>query len=429
MVNTRYFGAKTRRCPMAKIDLVKMEEKKLAHALVSRGLVTLEELQHFRSDMDISAGDWTNEEMLTQLAKAGLLTESQGKRLVAELEALTSQHIPGYQLLEKLGKGSMGTVFKARQLSMNRLVAVKILKPRLAANEEFLERFHREAHLAAKFSSNNVVQAIDVGSAGNINYFVMEYVEGTTLRQELETGKIFEEKEAIEIVLQIAQALHHAHRRQLIHRDIKPANIILTHDRIAKLADLGMARGTADHALTKAEQGMTIGTPYYIAPEQINSKGDVDSRADMYSLGATFYHMVTGQPPFPHKTTAQVLRAHLSEELTPPDHLNTKLSSGLGEVVEFMMAKNRGDRYPSPEELVIDLECLLQGEPPKLARQRLEASTLEDLAKGEAAPEDDDPLPRKQRRRHTDSVPSLWLYILGVILIFSLVGNLILMLR
>src|SRR5207247_2145641 len=119
-------------------------------------------------------------------------------------------------------------VYKARQLSMNRLVAVKILKPKWVAHAGFLERFQREAHLAAKFSSNNVVQAIDVGSAGQINYFVMEYVEGTTLKQALEKGKIFEEKEAIEIVLQIAKALHHAHRRQLIHRDIKPANIILT---------------------------------------------------------------------------------------------------------------------------------------------------------------------------------------------------------
>src|SRR5205814_7551192 len=130
----------------------------------------------------------------------------------SELNALTRRQIPGYQLLEKLGKGSMGTVYKARQLSMNRLVAVKILKPKLAANKGFLELFQREAHLAAKFSSNNVVQAIDVGSAGDIHFFVMEYVEGTTLRDELEGGKIFEEEEAIEIVLQVAQALQHAHR-------------------------------------------------------------------------------------------------------------------------------------------------------------------------------------------------------------------------
>ncbi len=344
-----------------------------------------------------------------------------------ELQNLTKHHIPGYQLLEVLGKGSMGTVFKARQLSMNRLVAMKILRPKLAANGDFLERFQREAHLAAKFSSNNVVQAIDVGSAGSIQYFVMEYVQGTTLKEELAAGKIFEEKEAIGIVLQIAKALIHAHRQQLIHRDIKPANIILTAEGVAKLADLGMARGTTDHALARAEKGMTIGTPYYIAPEQINSQGDVDSRADIYSLGATFYHMVTGKPPFPYPKTELVLRAHLTQELTPPDHLNTKLSSGLGEVVEFMMAKRQSDRYPSPAELVIDLECLLQGDPPKIARQRMKTSMFQGLTTGEAISDEDAARSGGYRiLKRTDSVPAWWLYLIGVILIFSLVGNLFL---
>jgi serine/threonine protein kinase len=413
---------------MSKTDLIKQEEKR-AHALISRGLLTLEEFEQFRKSLNVPPGDLTVEEMLTRLAEAGLITKNQAQRLQSEMEALTRHHIPGYHLLEKLGKGSMGTVYKARQLSMNRLVAVKILKSKLAANEEFLERFHREAHLAAKFSSNNVVQAIDVGSSGNINYFVMEYVEGTTLKQELESGKIFDEREAIEIVLQIAQALTHAHRRQLIHRDIKPANIILTPDRVAKLADLGMARGTADLALAKAEKGMTIGTPHYIAPEQINSRGDVDSRADIYSLGATLYHMVTGQHPFPHKKTAMVLRAHLFEDLTPPDHINRTLSAGLGEVVESMMAKKREDRYPSPAELVMDLEFLLAGESPKMARQRRQSASLEDLAKGETVDEEEDGRPPKKRRRKKDNVPALWLYVAGVILIFSLIGNLFLLLR
>jgi serine/threonine protein kinase len=413
---------------MAKSDPVRVAEEKMARALISRGLLTREEFQRFRQG-EAQCGGESHEDLLLRLSRAGLITDSQAKRLGSELKVLTRHQIPGYQLLEKLGKGSMGTVYKARQLSMNRLVAVKILKPKLAANQEFLELFQREAHLAARFSSNHVVQAIDVGSAGGINYFVMEYVEGTTLKQELAKGKVFDEKEAIEIVLQIAQALQHAHRRQLIHRDIKPANIILTGDGVAKLADLGMARGTTDYDLAKAEKGMTIGTPFYIAPEQINSKGDVDSRADMYSLGATFYHMVTGQPPFPYSKTDRVLRAHLKEELKPPDHLNTKLSSGLGEVVEFMMAKNRDDRYPSPAELVIDLECLVRGEPPKLARQRLEASMLQSLAEGEAAEEDGDNRRHRKRQQQDGVVAALWLYILGVTLIFSLVANVILALR
>jgi eukaryotic-like serine/threonine-protein kinase len=394
-----------------------VEEDRLAHALISRGLITREEFQQIRGD-----GTTTLESFLKALVKAGFLTPSQARRAMQELPPLLNQPVPGYQLLDKLGQGSMGTVFKAKQLSMNRLVAIKILNPKLAANPEFLQRFNREAHLAAKFSSNNVVQAIDVGSAGSLHYFVMEYVEGVTIKQELEKGKVYEEHEGVEIVLQIAQALQHAHRRQLIHRDIKPANIVLTSEGIAKLADLGMARGTGDAALAKAEKGLTIGTPYYIAPEQVHSREDVDSRADIYSLGATFYHMVTGQPPFPHKKVEDVLRAHLEEELTPPDHLNQKLSAGLGEVVEFMMAKHRRQRYQMPADLITDLECLLNGEPPKLARQRLEAASLKALAEGEVD-EDDQPDARQE------GVPLLWVGILAGVLALSILVNLILIAR
>jgi serine/threonine-protein kinase len=317
----------------------------------------------------------------------------------------------------------MGIVYKAQQLSMNREVAIKVLRPRLAANRGFLERFTREAHVAARLSHNNIVQAFDVGSAGSLHYFVMEYVEGTTIKRELEREKVYGEREAVEIVLQIAQALSHAHRRGLIHRDIKPANIILTAEGVAKLADLGLARQTHDDdELDEAERGMTIGTPFYISPEQIRGEETIDIRADIYSLGATFYHMVTGQPPFPGKTVEPVLMAHLNQELTPPDHLNTALSAGVGEVIEFMMAKDRNERYPTPGDLIIDLECLLAGEPPKLARQRIEAASLAELAQGEAA-DDDESHEGETAGRHR-----VWLAVLGTALAVSVLLNVVLLL-
>jgi serine/threonine-protein kinase len=390
--------------------------------LVSRGLVTAEEIQACRSAGEAGAG---HEALLKRLVKAGSLTPNQARRAAQELSASVHQQIPGYQLLEKLGHGSMGTVYKARQLSMNRLVAVKVLHPRLTAKPEVLNRLVREAHLAAKLSHNNIVQAIDVGSAGNLHYFVMEYVEGTTIKHELEAGKVYEEHEAVEIALQIAQALQHAHRRGLIHRDIKPANMILTSERIAKLADLGMARETTDEELARAEKGMTIGTPYYIAPEQIHGQEDIDGRADIYSLGGTFYHMVTGQPPFPGKKVDVVLEAHLKKELTPPDHINTKLSSGLGEVVEFMMAKDRNQRYRTPDDLIIDLECLFNGQPPKLARERIETGTLAALAGGESEEEEN----AEVERPSGSSQYLIWMAVLGGLLAISLVFNLILLLR
>ncbi len=394
------------------------EQERLIHALVSRGLVTAEEAQGCKAPDGPGA-----KPVLTRLVEAGALTLGQARRALQKAALLMGEEIPGYEILEQLGQGAMGTVFKARQLSMNRLVAVKKLHPRLARNPQFLERLTREAHHAAKLSHNNIVQAIDVGCANQTHYFVMEYVSGTTIKEEIEAGKIYTEKEAVEITLQIAQALQHAHRRGLIHRDVKPANIVLTLDGIAKLADLGMARDTGDRALARAEKGLTIGTPYYIAPEQIRGAEDIDVRADMYSLGATLYHMVTGQPPFPDKGIDVVLQAHLERELTPPDHLNDKLSGGLGEVVECMMAKDRAQRYRNPDDLIIDLEYLLNGQPPRLARQYIEASTLRQLEAGdeeeEAAPPPSGP----------PGGAWLWIGVLGGVLALSLLMNLLQLLR
>ncbi len=361
------------------------EDERLVHALISRGLLTREEAQQCRAGQTLGA-----RKLLARLVECGFLTATQAARAEQELSMLLGQQIPGYQLLEKLGQGSMGVVYKARQLSLNRVVAVKIVHPRWAAKPEFLEGLRREAHLAARLSHNNIVQAIDVGSAGPLHYFVMEYVEGTTIRQALDSGKVFGEHEAVEIVLQLAQALEHAHRRGLIHRDIKPGNVILTPDGVAKLADLGMARETADDALARKERGLTIGTPYYIAPEQARGVVNIDGRADLYALGATLYHMVTGRPPFPYKDVDAVFEAHLREELTPPDHVREELSTGLGEVVELLMAKDRARRYQKPEDVIIDLECLLNGEPPRLARQRIEAETLASLAEGEEEEDEDE---------------------------------------
>jgi len=407
----------------SKSAAVNVEEERLAHALVSRGLISQDEADQCRSTADGPIGP---EALLDRLTSAGFLTSHQAKRARQELSLLLEQRIPGYQLVDKLGEGSMGKVYKARQLSMNRLVAIKVLPPRLAANPGFLDRFTREAHIAAKLSHNNIVQAIDVGSAGKINYFVMEYVEGTTIARELEKGKVYEEREAVDICLQVAQALEHAHRRQLIHRDVKPANIMITPEGVAKLADLGLARESTNEDQAREERGRVFGTPYYMAPEQIRGQEDVDIRADIYALGATLYHMVTGQYPFSGKTVEAIFRAHLEQELVPPDHLNQKLSSGLGEVVEVMMAKDRRKRYPTPADLVIDLECLLAGQPPKLARERVEAATLQHLAHGDDAEEEDD---NPEAITASEQRYRVWVLVLAGVLAGSLLLNVVQLLR
>ncbi len=399
----------------------RLDEERLLHALVSRGLLTREEAKVGRAGPGDPSG---SDALLARLTAAGALTAAQAARAKQELSTLLGQQIPGYQLMEKLGQGASGVVYKARQASMDRLVAVKVLHPRLAADPEFLRRLTREAHVAAKLSHNNIVQAIDVGSAGPLHYFVMELVEGKTIRQELEAGKVYGEREALEIAVQIAQALGHAAKRGLVHRDVKPANIVLTADGVAKLADLGMARDAADLTQVKRERGLAIGTPYYISPEQVRGRENLDVRADIYSLGATLYHMTTGRPPFPGKEVERLLEAHLSEELTPPDHVNQQLSSGLGEVVEFMMAKERRKRYGTADDLIIDLECLLAGDPPKLARRQIEAGTLAGLAEGAGDEPEEEP-----ERPSGPPMPWVWIGILGGLLGVSVLVNLILLLR
>jgi serine/threonine protein kinase len=215
----------------------------------------------------------------------------------------------------------------------------------------------------------------------------MEYVEGKTLYDDLSAGKIFNEKEALEIIIQVAHALAHAHAKGLIHRDVKPKNIMINTNGEVKLADLGLARATTDLEAAQTEQGKAYGTPYYIAPEQIRGKIDIDGRADIYGLGATFYHLVTGRVPFMAEDSADVMRKHLREKLIPPDHINTSLSGGVSEVIEIMMAKKREERYKNAEELLLDLEALRNGQPPIQAHRRFDVSALAQLEKGQTLEE------------------------------------------
>ncbi len=378
-----------------------LDESALEKSIIRRGLATPQELDYCKQQRSKIAKEKGEPPGLLQvMIAARALTESQARRLFQEVASETQKTlaIPGYQILDKLGKGSMGIVYKAKQLSVDRVVAIKVLLDQLSLNKEFIKRFDREAKIAARLSHNNVVNAIDAGEINGHYYFVMEYVEGVTIKDILEKKeadsagavgdegpkKSFDEKPALKIVLAVAEALKHAHAKGLIHRDIKPENVILTKDGNVKLADLGLARLTSDEKWAMAEAGMAIGTPYYISPEQVRGQVDVDIRSDIYSLGATLYHMVTGQVPYTGETPTEVMKKHVDKnvELTPPDHLNTDLSSGLGVVVETMMAKNREDRYRNPEDLILDLKSLLAGDAPMVASQKTES--LASLAEGEA---------------------------------------------
>ena len=351
--------------------------------VLDRGLISSDELDEAlsvveeRRKLEPSAG------LTDVLLDEDLLTRRQLDRMRSEFEAdRTSQRIPGYKILQKLGAGAMATVFLARQLSLDRFVAIKVLPKRFSASESFIERFYKEGRAAAKLNDPNIVQAYDVGHAGEHHFFVMEYVDGETVYSMIKRERRIEEQAALKIVRQVASALMHAHDRGFIHRDIKPKNIMLAKNGTVKLADLGLARAVTDKQAAEAEAGRAYGTPFYISPEQIRGKVAIGPEADIYGLGATMYHMTTGRVPFEGRSPSQVMHRHLREELVPPDHVNPKLSAGAAQIIEMMLEKRPSDRYHSASDLIEDIDLVLAGRSPLYAGSRVDLSTVAEALAG-----------------------------------------------
>jgi serine/threonine-protein kinase len=325
----------------------------------------------------LPAADATPARLQELLVTNGVVTATQLRRIGELVDQRRSpQQIPGYKLLEKVGSGAMGTVFKAKQVSLDRTVAIKVLPRKHTEDPSFVDRFYAEGRAAARLNHANIVQAIDVGQAGEWHYFIMEFVEGHTVFDDLQQRGPYSESQAVQIIIQIAEALRHAHELGFMHRDVKPKNIMITRAGVAKLADMGLARQVTDKEAAEAEAGKAYGTPYYISPEQIRGAVDVDQRADIYGLGATFYHMVTGRVPFEANNPSAVMHKHLRQPLTPPDHVNPNLSAGVSEIIEMMMAKDRDERYRSAVELLEDLRSVEAGNPPIHARRQFSVASL-----------------------------------------------------
>ncbi len=376
-------------------------DSEVGRVVVDIGLATPKEVDYCREQQKQSS-DPNQRSLADLLVENSFITTNQAKRIKGQIEGQDQSQIPGYQLICRVGKGAMATVYKARQLSLDRIVAIKVLPKRMSENKEFVDRFYYEGRAAAKLSHNNIVQAIDVGSSPKgYHYFAMEYIEGKTLYDMMVPpphgdGHQFSEAEALDITIQMADALAHAHQRGLIHRDVKPKNIILTAGGVAKLTDLGLARASDDRVAAEAEAGKAYGTPYYISPEQIRGDVDIDHRADIYSLGATMYHLVTGRPPFEADSPAAVMHKHLKTPLTPADHVNTALSAGVGEIIEVAMGKKREERYPTAEEMLEDLRAVQRGNPPMHARRTVSLDALEHVeAKGKTIDITPPPAPAK----------------------------------
>jgi tRNA A-37 threonylcarbamoyl transferase component Bud32 len=280
-----------------------------------------------------------------------------------------AQPFKDYEILDRVGAGAMGTVFKARHKKLGRIVALKVLRPSLARDARYVDRLRREARIVASLNHPNIVTGYDLGEEGSYHYFVMEFVEGKSLRSLLAEWGVFPEERVLEVATQAASALDHAWQRGVIHRDIKPGNILIDESGAVKLTDMGLAKGPADLALTR--DGATVGTPQYISPEQARNPQDVDVRSDLYSLGATLYHMATGVPPFHADSLAQMIDKVLHETPPSPRELNVQISEGFSLVLRKLLAKDVQVRYQTPRELLDDLERVSKSLPPAVDESRL----------------------------------------------------------
>ena len=269
---------------------------------------------------------------------------------------LEGQNFAGYEILAKLGQGGMGSVYKARQPMLSRLVALKMMTPQLGADPSFVARFIREAAAAANLNHPNMVQVYTAGEQDGVHFIAMEFVDGESLKKRMNRLGRIEPREAVAITVYVAQALQYAwNKAHLIHRDIKPDNIFLSNSGEVKVGDLGLAKSVGSETTELTQTGTAMGSPHYISPEQAQGTKDIDFRTDIYSLGCTLYHMLTGQTPYSGDSSIVIMMKHVND---PPPAIFKAWPTCpmyLGRLVGRMLAKQRHERPASYEELVAEL--------------------------------------------------------------------------
>ena len=298
------------------------------------------------------------------MVRDGMLTYFQAEQfMLGKWRGFT---IGKYKLLERIGFGGMGQVFLCEHMYMRRRVAIKVLPPAKAEEPAALGRFYREARAAAALDHPNIVRTHDIDQDGNLHFLVMEYVDGSSLLEIIKKKGPMAVDRACQYAAQASQGLEHAFRVGVIHRDIKPGNILVDRIGIAKILDMGLARfyHSDDDMLTKKyDEKSVLGTADYVAPEQTINSHDVDVRADIYSLGATFYFLLAGHPPFPEGTVSQKLIAHQTRAPIPISRLRPEVTPELESVLHKMMAKSIAERFQTPGEVHDALRPFLLSNP------------------------------------------------------------------
>ena len=263
-----------------------------------------------------------------------------------------------YEIIDKIGDGGMAFVYKAKDILLNRIVAVKVLRPEFVDDEEFLAKFKREAEAVANISHPNIVNVYDVGADGKVHYIVMEYVDGQNLKEIIKNEGTLDEYTALDITKQIARALGAAHKKGVIHRDIKPHNILISNEgREVKVADFGIAKAATNSTMTNI--GSIIGSVHYFSPEQAKGK-PVKNNADLYSLGIVLYEMILGKVPFRGDSPISIALQHINEDIEFTSEEKTTIPQSIRTLIKKLTEKSPEDRYQSTEEVIEDIEYIEQ---------------------------------------------------------------------
>ena len=291
-------------------------------------------------------------------------------RELEHLRSTTPPKIPGYQIEGVLGRGATGIVYRAVQLAVERPVALKILHPELVGTKRAVRRLQREARTAARLAHPNIISAIDMGEVGGRWWYAMELVPGLSLAERLRANGPLREREALRLFIPLCDALQHAYECGVVHRDVKPANILVDERGRARLVDLGLAFAEDDPKLTK--DGGTLGTPHYMSPEQARDPARADARSDIWSLGATMFHALCGEPPFGGESVAEILSGVLQQRVPEPRDLAPHLSRGMSLVLRKCLNRDPAARYQEPAELMADLESLRERRAPRVRASSLD---------------------------------------------------------